>query len=69
MLDDVVVVLANEYELTADHVRTARDRYGPFTDILITNPNGEPTSSSMQAAESMGAHVFKWGAFLSRLNR
>ena len=67
--DDVVVVLANEYELTADHVRTARERYGPFTDVVITNPNGKPTSSAMGAAESMGCQVFKWGAFLSRLNR
>lgn len=68
-LNDVVVVLANAYELTADHVRTARDRYGQFTDILITNPNGEPTSSAIQAAKSMGSRVSKWGAFLGRLNR
>ena len=68
-LNDVIVVLANAYELTADHVRTAGDRYGPFTDILITNPNGEATSSAMQAADSMGAQVSKWGVFLSRLNR
>ena len=67
--DDVVVVLANEYELTADHVRTARDRYGPFTDVLITNPNGRATSSAIRAAESMGSLVFKWGPFSGRLNR
>ena len=68
-LDDVVVVFLNEYELTADHVRTARDRYGPFTDILITNPNGDRTASALRAADSMGAHVFKLGEFLGRLNR
>ena len=67
--DDVVVVLANEYELTADHVRTARDRYGPFTDVLVTNPYGKPTSSAIRAAKSMGSRVFKWGPFFGRLNR
>jgi hypothetical protein len=68
-LTDVYVVLLNEYELTADHVRTARERYGPFTDILITNPNGRPTTAALQAAESMGASVYKWGEFLGRLNK
>lgn len=68
-LNDVTVVLLNEYELTADHVRTARDRYGAFTSIVMTNPNGGPTSSAKQAAESMGACIYKWGEFLGRLNK
>jgi hypothetical protein len=68
-LVDVSVVLLNEYELTADHVRTARDRYGAISDILITNPNGKATSSAQQAAESLGARIYKWGEFLGRLNR
>ncbi len=66
--DNVIVVLMNEYELTADHVRTARDRYGAFTDVLITNPNGKPTSPAIRAAESMECQVFKWGPFFRRLN-
>jgi len=65
----VTVVILNEYELTADHVRVARDRYGPFTDILITNPNGKPTTSATQAAASFGANIYMWGEFLARLNR
>lgn len=68
-LRDVHVVLLNEYELTADHVRTAHDRYGPFAAVLITNPNGRATSSAKQAAESIGARIFKWGEFLGQLNR
>jgi hypothetical protein len=67
--DDVVVVLLNEYELTADHVRTAGDRYGEFGDILITNPNGRATASATQAAKYMGASIYKWREFLGRLNR
>lgn len=67
--DDVVVVLLNEYELTADHVRTARDRYGEFGGVLITNPNGRATASATQAADAMGASIYKWAEFLGRLNR
>ena len=67
-LPGVTVVLLNEYELTADHIRTARDRYGEFSDILITNPNGNPTSSAKLAADSMGAKIHVWGGFMSRLH-
>ena len=66
---DVAVVIINEYDLTADHVRTARDRYGPFTTVLVTNPNGRPTSSAHEAADSIGAHIFMWGEFLGELAR
>jgi hypothetical protein len=68
-LEDVTVVILNEYELTADHVRTARGRYGPFDAILITDPNGGPTSSARGAAESIGASIYKWGEFLSSLGK
>ena len=68
-LADVSVVLLNEYELTADHVRTARDRYGVFDSILITNPNGRSTGAADAAADSMGARIYKWGELLGRLNR
>jgi hypothetical protein len=66
---DLTVVLLNEYELTADHVRTARDRYGDFTEILITNPNGRATSAAEQAAKSIGARTYKWDEFYGRLHK
>jgi hypothetical protein len=68
-LSDVHVVFLNEYELTADHVRTARSRYGAFTMLVITNPNGRSTSSAANAAEAIGCHIYKWGDFLGALNR
>jgi hypothetical protein len=66
---DITVVLLNEYEISADHVRTARDRYGTFNGILKTNPNGRITGAAIAAADSMGATIYMWGTFLSRLNR
>jgi hypothetical protein len=67
-LDDVNLVILNEYELTADHVRTARDRYDAFTAILLTNPNARPTYSAHQAADSIGAAIFNLSHFLGWLN-
>jgi hypothetical protein len=62
-------VMLNEYELTADHVRTARSRYGAFDAVLINNPNGKATSSALELARDMKIGIFKWGEFLGRLNR
>lgn len=68
-LPTLTVVILNEYELTADHLRTARDRYGDFSVAAITDPNGRATSAAWQAAETMGVEIFAWGPFFGRLNR
>jgi hypothetical protein len=68
-LDDVLLLLLNEYDLIADHVRAGRDRYGSFDVVLKTNPNGQITTSAHQAVESMGAQALKWGELLSRLHK
>lgn len=68
-LPDLTVVMLNEYELTADHLRAARDRYGPFSVAVITNPNGSSTGSAEGVAGNMGVEILKWGPFLGRLNR
>ena len=61
-------VMLKEYELTSDHVRTARDRYGAFDAILINNPNGKPTTGAVEVAKSLDVGIFMWGQFLGRLN-
>lgn len=68
-LNPVHVAFLNEYELIADHLRVARDRYGDFVIAVITNPSGNPTSSALNVAASMGIQVCKWGEFLGALNR
>ena len=50
-------VMLNEYELTGDHIRTARDRYGAFDEILLNNPNGKPTTGAREVAEGMGVGI------------
>jgi hypothetical protein len=61
-------VMLNEYELTADHVRTACDRYGNFDVILLNNPNGRPTETAKEVADGIGVKILMWGQFLGRLN-
>ena len=68
-LADLTVVMLNDYELTADHLRTARERYGQFSIAVITNPNGGPTSSAEEVAQTMGVEILKWGPFFARLNK
>lgn len=68
-LADLTVVMLNEYELTADHLRTARERYGQFSIAVITNPNGGPTSSAEETAQTMGVEILNWGPFFGRLNK
>jgi hypothetical protein len=67
-LPSLCFVMLNEYELTADHVRTARCRYGAFDAILINNPNGRATGGALETAQGIGIGIFKWREFLSRLN-
>lgn len=68
-LSDLTVVFLNEYELTADHIRTAWARYGTFRFAVITNPNGSATSSAQEVATSMKVQIYMWGGFLGALNR
>lgn len=68
-LPDLMVVMLNEYELTADHLRAARDRYGKFGVVVITNPNGSATNLADEVAATMRVEILKWGPFLGRLNR
>jgi hypothetical protein len=68
-LPDLTVAMLNEYELTADHLRTARDWYGQFSVVAITNPNGRVTDSAAEVAQTMGVEILEWGPLLGRLHR
>lgn len=64
----VEVALVNEYDLTADHVRTAWERYGPFSDILANNPNCRFSSEASAAAQELGVKLLMLRPFMGRLN-
>lgn len=68
-LPDIKVALVFEYELTAEHVRSTIEKYGEFSLIVKTNPNGNTTGNALEVARGLGIEILKWGEFLGRLNR
>ena len=68
-LPEIKVTLVYEYELTAEHVRAARERYDEFSVIVKTNPNGNITGNARQVGKGLGVDILSWGEFLGRLNR
>lgn len=68
-LPSIRVVLINEYELTADSVRFHRNTYGPFDEVLSTNPSARVSSIANRAATDMDVVIYSWGNFMSRLHR
>ena len=67
-LPDFAIVVLNEYELTKDHVRRARQIYSMFDAILITNPNGNATAQARKTAKSMNIDIYKIGQLMARIN-
>ena len=68
-LPEIKVALLCDYELTAEHVRAAREKYGDFSVIVKTNPNGNITGEAKEVGKGLGVDILKWGKFLGRLNR
>jgi hypothetical protein len=68
-LEPVTVLVLNDYELTADHVRNGIERYGQFQAIVRSNPNGRVTSAATMAADESGIRIFSWSEFFGQLKR
>ncbi|MCA1908291.1 MAG: hypothetical protein LDL39_08020 [Magnetospirillum sp.] len=68
-LDNVTVVLLNEYEVVAEHIREIRDVYQEFDFVLKTNPNGRITSAAYEVARNIGVEIHAWGELLGRINK
>ena len=64
---DLLVVFLNDYDLTADRVRTAREWYGDFEALVRTNPSSRVTSSAREAANAIKVRVLSWRHFLGYL--
>lgn len=67
--EDLIVTLLNDYEMTADNVRTQYETYGHFNLIYKTNPNGRPTAEAQSAAESLGLEIHNSKGMMQRLHR
>jgi hypothetical protein len=68
-LPDVTVVLVDAYDVSAEDIRHARDLYGRFDAVAKMTNYGSITSAAREAADTIGAGVFKFGDLLRRLNK
>jgi hypothetical protein len=68
-LPDITVVLVNAYDVSAEDIRHVRDLYGGFDAAVKMTSYGSITTASREAADTIGAGVFKFGEFLGRLNK
>jgi hypothetical protein len=65
--DDVIVALSQDYEMTADAVRTAFDRYAPFDVLLKTTPYGGISKQGRTAAAELSIKVLNADGLYSYL--
>jgi hypothetical protein len=68
-LPDIIVVLINAYDLSAEDVRHARDLYGTFDAVVKMNSYGSITTAAAEAAEAIGAEAFTLRELMGRLNK
>ncbi|MFP9135354.1 hypothetical protein ACLKZ7_20375 [Shewanella algae] len=68
-LDSVVVLALNDYDFSAESVRSGIEKYGEFDAILTSNPNCRRTGNCEMAAASAGVRILSWGELLDQLNR
>lgn len=67
--EDKTVLALNEYDLTADAVRSGIEKFGTPDLILTSNPNCRPSSEAVAAAQSSGIDVYAIGELMSMLRK
>ena len=68
-LPSILVAFVYEYELTAEHVRGVRDKFGKCSAIANTNPYGNITGEAHKVGKQLGSEVLKMRELLGRPNR
>ncbi|OEE57651.1 hypothetical protein [Vibrio splendidus] len=68
-LDSVTILALNDYDFTAESVRSGIEKYVEFDAILTSNPNCRRTGNCEMVAESAGVRILSWGELLGQLNR
>lgn len=63
----VIVAVVDAYNMSAEDVRNARDRFGHFDLIVKSTSYGSITSQADEAAKSMGAHAMTFGELMGWL--
>jgi len=62
------VLALNEYDLTADALRSGIETYGECNFVLASNPNCRLSSAATEAARHAGTGILMWRQLLGALN-
>jgi hypothetical protein len=68
-LPDITVVLLDAYDVSAEDIRNARDRYGKYDVALKMTSYGSVTSAAIAAAEAMDAEALTLKELMGRLRK
>lgn len=68
-LDDVTIIALHNYDLTADIVRSAIEKYEEFDAIFTSNPNCQRAKSAEVVAADAELKILNWGELMGDLNR
>ena len=68
--EPVDVAIIDDYEVTAESVRNAINKFGDIDGVVSSNPSARPIASmAKKAASSAGTRVYLWKQFYGLLNR
>lgn len=67
-LSDVIAIMINDYDITTESVRAAKDLFKVFRVVIKTNPNGKITEEALEVGRSLNIDVCNFGDFLGKLN-
>lgn len=65
---EILVALSDDYEVTADVVRTACDKHGDFHVLLKNNPYGRISRQGIEAAAKLGFKILDQEDFFRMLS-
>lgn len=68
-LPTVTILEFEDYEVTADSLRSRIATFGNFDAFLAANPNARITASAHEVSANTGRPVYMWGELLGALNR
>lgn len=66
---NLIIALVDAYNMSAEDVRNARDRFGKFDIAVKTTSYGSVTTEAEKAAESFGAEALTLKELMQRLAR
>lgn len=68
-LPGITAYIGSDYEVTAEAVRLAIDRYGEFDAFVTANPNAIQISpQAATAAKHSNRRIFNWSGFMSAIH-